>query len=73
MILLGSKLNEKYAWELSLFHQLRTFTDGISFFEFVVNFDKYIGDHTPRFNTMLVILNCTIFEFFIYNMYHLDE
>ena len=73
MFLLHSKINENYAWELSGLHMLRQFSDGVDFFEFHINWDRYLADHTPSFQIMLVILNFTIFEFNIYYVWHRDE
>lgn len=72
MIWLGTKLNNDYAWELCMFHKLRTFRDGIGFFEFKVNWDRYLDDHTPRFETMLTIFNFVIVDFSIYYRWHRD-
>ena len=65
--------NTKYAWELNLFYKLREWKDGITFFELDCSLDKYIGDHTPRFDFHLILLNYTIVEFNIYNIYHQDD
>lgn len=73
MIWIGTKINEDYAWEISALHSYRSFNDGISFFELNINWDKYLADHTPRFDLMLVILNFKIFEFNIYYMWHRDD
>jgi hypothetical protein len=62
----------KLATELTLFKQIRSFKDGISFFEFIFNLDLYDGDHKPSFIFHIIILNWTILELNIYNIYHLD-
>jgi hypothetical protein len=69
----GREINDDYAWEFSALHKYRPFSDGISFLEFNVNWDRYLADHTPRFGVMLVILNFKVFEFSIYYMYHRDN
>jgi len=73
MIWVGSKINKDYAWEISALHFLRQLSDGVTFFEFKVNWDRYLDDHTPRFDLMLVILNYKLIEFSIYYMWHRDE
>ncbi len=30
-------------------------------------------DHTPRFDLRLVLLNCTLVEFSVYNIHHVEE
>lgn len=72
MIWLGNKLNENYAWEFAAFHKHRDFSDGFSFVEFDTIWDKYLADHSPRFQIMLVICNYKIFEFNIYYRWHRD-
>lgn len=73
MIWIGNTINKDYAWEIAALHKLRQFSDGISFIEFNVNWDRYIADHTPRFDIMLVICNFTIVEFSIYYVWHRDK
>jgi hypothetical protein len=69
----GKFENSKFAWELCMFHKLREWSDGLSLFECKVNYDKYVGDHTPRFEIFLVLFNYTILDFSIYNIYHEDH
>jgi hypothetical protein len=45
-------------WESQLFAFIRSFEDGITFFKFNVNWDRYEDDHSPRFQIELTILNC---------------
>jgi hypothetical protein len=73
MIWWGRKINENYGWELSALHLFRQFSDGITFFEFTINWDRYLGDHTPRFDIMLVVLNFKVIEFNIYYLWHRDH
>jgi len=73
MFWMGNKINKNYAWELSGFHMIRQFSDGMSFFEFTTNWDKYLSDHTPRFDIMFIILNFKVLEFSIYYLHHRDE
>lgn len=73
MFWIGNKINDDYGWELSGFHLIRQFSDGMSLFEFTANWDKYLSDHTPRFDIMFVILNFKVFEFSIYYLHHRDE
>jgi hypothetical protein len=69
----GGTIGNDYAWELDLFYKLRDFKDGISFFELVVNWDKYMGDHNPQFTFSLMLFNFKIWEFIIYNVWHIDN
>ena len=66
-------LKTKYAWELCAFNKVRDFSDGIGFFNIECRFDKYVGDHTPRFEFSFEIFNYMLIEFSIYNMFHEDH
>ena len=65
-------INKDYAIELMLFHMVRSFKDGISFFEFEINLDLFEEDHNPKFDIFLIIFNCMIFQLWIYNVHHKD-
>jgi len=68
------KLPFGLTWELVLFHKLREFYDGITFFELIVNTDTYEEmnssnlHHNPSLDFKLIVLNYTIFEFNIYTI-----
>lgn len=70
MKIFSEEINKNYGWEIALFFKVRDFSDGITFFETTINWDKYLDNHTPRFKINLMILNYTIFEFTIYYLYH---
>ena len=70
MITFGRKVSNDYGWEITLFHKLREFSDGMTFLETKINWDRYIGDHTPRFEFHLVLLNHTIIEVNVYYLHH---
>jgi hypothetical protein len=73
MLIYSKKLTDSFAFEISLFHKLRNFSDGISFFEFTSNLDLYKGEHNPKFRLMLVVMNFKIFEIEIYNVNHVEN
>lgn len=66
------KLPFNYGWELIVLHKLREWRDGISFFEFRINLDRYDPleyvkfMYQPRLDIHFVVLNYTIFEFEVY-------
>ena len=66
-------INKNYGIELNLFYKCRSFSDGINFFDFSINWDKYLADHKPSFRVSLMILNTYIFEFQIYYKYHRND
>jgi hypothetical protein len=70
MITFGRKVSNDYGWEIALFHKLRDFSDGVTFLETKINWDRYIGDHTPRFEFHLVLLNHTVIEVNVYYLHH---
>jgi hypothetical protein len=66
----GGKLSQDYGWEITILHKLRAFSDGLSLLELRINWDRYLADHTPRFELHLVLLNITIVELNIYYLHH---
>lgn len=64
------KISKNYAFELALFLHIRYSNDGVTFFDFTNNWDRYEADHNPKFISHLAILNWTIFELSIYNINH---
>ena len=73
MIWFGSKIDKDYGWEFVAFHKNRSFDDGLSFIRFEINWDRYLADHTPRFEIRLELFNYTIFDFSIYYLWHRDD
>ncbi len=73
MMLFGKKLTSNYGVELALFHKIREYSDGVSFWNAKINWDRYLSDHTPRFEFHLAMLNYTIIEFNVYYLYHREE
>lgn len=69
----GKLENSRFAWELCMFHKFRELSDGLSTVEFKINYDKYVGDHTPRFEIFFVLFNYVIVDFSVYNIYHADS
>ncbi len=70
MITTGGKINGDYGWEITVFHKLRDLSDGVLFFDGKVNWDRYLGDHSPRFEIHLVMFNYTIIEVSVYYLHH---
>jgi hypothetical protein len=64
------KLSKKFSLDVSFFHVIRQFKDGITFFDLVCNLDLYKGDHNPKSQFMLVLLNFKVFEIEIYCIDH---
>lgn len=67
---IGGQFSDDYGWEVTVFHKLRAASDGVIFFQGSVNWDRYLADHSPRFQIHLVILNYTIFEGCVYYLHH---
>ena len=70
----GTLSNKKRIyWEAQLFAIVRSFKDGITFYNFNINWDRYMDDHTPAFQIELTILNL-YFHFWVYqNNYVIAE
>jgi len=58
------------AIECTFINKVREFSDGVEFFNLILNADTYKGDHTPRIVFVLTILNVNIIEFGLYNINH---
>jgi hypothetical protein len=69
----SGKININYGWEIVLFKRIREFSDGITFFEEKLNWDRYHGDHSPKVEAHLVLFNFTIIEFNVYYLHHRDS
>lgn len=67
------KINKNYGWELCAGHFYRSLEDGIDAFNFQFVWDRYLADHSPRLQIMLIILNYKIFEFSIYYLHHRND
>lgn len=66
------KLSKNYNIELQLLSRTREFTDGITFFNFNMNCDLYVGDHKPSFEIELTVFN-VYNAFSIFNINHTHE
>lgn len=73
MLSCGGHISQEYGWELTLFHKLRAYRDGITFLEVHINWDRYQADHCPRFTVHLILCNVTVFEWHIYYLHHRDR
>lgn len=65
-LLIDGSLSKKWYCELQLFALTRNFKDGITFFNFNVNLDRYVDNYKPSFEIKLIILN-VYNEFSIYH------
>jgi hypothetical protein len=73
MTTIGGRWSGDYGWELTVFHKVRRAADGVTIFEGKLNWDRYLADHSPRFECHLVVLNYTVIEFNIFYLHHRDE
>ncbi len=62
-----------YAWELTFLNTPRAWKDGVTIFDFRINLDRYPGDHAPKFEIDLVLLNVNLIKFSYYFRCHRDE
>jgi len=51
------QLWKKWNYEVQLFSFIRDFKDGLTFFEFKINLDRFKSEHTPAFQLEITILN----------------
>jgi hypothetical protein len=66
--------SKRIYWEAQLFAVIRSFKDGVTFYNFKLNWDRYEDDHSPAFQIELTILNL-YFHFWVYqnNYTHHEE
>ena len=69
---LNGGIGKDWFWEIQLFSFIRSFKDGITFFEFKLNWDRYEDEHKPAFQIELTVFNCYN-HFWIYNNKQLDN
>ena len=69
---ISGRISKDYGWEVTVFHKLRETSDGVVFFHGKINWDRYLADHSPRFEIHLVMFNYTIIEINIYYLHHRD-
>lgn len=67
------KIGVDYAWEVDLFRKYRDFKEGLTIFSFTIEYNKYMADHNPQFQIMLIICNYKMFEFTVYNVWHIEN
>ena len=65
------RITDDYAIDIMLLHKYRSFSDGITFFKPEINLDLYEGDHSPKFEMNLAIMNVYVFQLEIYNVNHI--
>ena len=55
----GGELSERkrIQWEIQLFALIRKFSDGITFFNFKINLNRYKDEHSPAFEIEFTFLN----------------
>ena len=70
---IGGIINSDYGWEITVFHKIRNISDGIIFFEKRINLDRYLADHSPKFEFHVILFNYTIIEIDIYYLHHRDN
>jgi len=56
LVVYGKLFKNNY-YEIQLFARVREFKDGLTFFEFKCNLDRFKSEHTPAFQLELTILN----------------
>lgn len=63
-------LSRNYALDFTAFHSIRTFRDGITFAQILLNLDLFKCDHNPQFTFSVFLFNFKIIEINIYNVNH---
>lgn len=70
---INGKISDDYGWEATVFHKLRETSDCVIFFDGKINWDRYLADHSPRFEIHLIMFNYMIIEINFYYLHHRNE
>lgn len=70
MLAFYHRVGKDFAVDYNFLYEVRKIKDGITFFEFKCNWDRYEDDHKPSLDLELIIFNIIIFEINIYNIHH---
>jgi hypothetical protein len=70
---IGCKITSNYGLEVTVFNKIRNASDGMSIFKLNINWDRYLADHSPRFEFHVVLLNYTVVEINFYYLRHRDD
>jgi hypothetical protein len=62
-------LPKNWVWEIQLLAFVRNFSDGITFFECNINWDRFEDDHSPSFQFELTVFNIYNHIWFYQNNY----
>jgi len=73
MLMFDTPLGKNYAFEIAIIHTVRSLSDGLTVLDCKLNADWYRGDHSPRFEFELMVLNVMILEVRIYNRHHEEQ
>ena len=63
---IGVLLPGNRVFEIAGLYPVRRLGDGLTVFEFKINFDRYVSDHTPKFSIQLLICNINVLEISVY-------
>lgn len=63
-------ITSNYAADWAFLHKLRDFSDGVTFCEIVCSLDLFKEDHNPQFNLRFILLNVSLVDFAVYNVWH---
>ncbi len=66
------RLTRNYGFEVEGFTVRQALRDGVTFFEFRVEWDRLLMDHKPPFRIVLTVLNLAIIEAQVYYLHRRD-
>ena len=64
----STRINQFYSVDFTFLHLYRKWSDGLTFLEFHVNWDKYEMEHNPSFDILFAICNMVIIQFDVYKV-----
>lgn len=66
------KRDVQMVFEFTFLNKVRSYSDGITFMNLKLDSDLYEGDHTPRIEFLLEVLNFQLVNIILYNKYHYE-
>ena len=70
---LHGKITKNYSWEIDLFQKWNMFSEEIDIVDFNIIWKRWYCDHNPQLNFYIRLFNFTVFDFTIYNIWHVDR
>ena len=69
----STRLNKFFALDCTFLHLYRKWSDGLTFLEFHINWDRYKEEHNPSFDILFAICNVVILQVDVYKIFQKNQ